>query len=201
MHNGQACRRPGMLPSPGRTAMCRVAACRHATGVFVGSFCGFPRSHAALDQPEHRGHCRPRVEGPIPPPSQVASQDVVRVKPPKFDKALGDPDRHADRPTVAVPRCQAQQHALGSVSDHTHQPKPRSPVSIAEVVVVAWVSGRDEPSHSAAQRTPWSWSTRFCHRVTMILLSGYQPSSDRPLIPSRTTGLPSSGATTATDRV
>jgi hypothetical protein len=106
----------------GSTAVGRIASCCQAARLILETLDGFGGVHPAVDQAERRRRGRSGVEGPIPPPGQVAGQDVVGIESPSIGKALGEANRHADRAAVAVPGCKPEQDTPNSVSGLAHEP-------------------------------------------------------------------------------
>jgi hypothetical protein len=108
-------------------AVRRVAARRLAAELAVNLGRGFGGRHDRRHEFERPPAHRAGVEGPLSPPAEIPAHDVLGIEPTKFEQAFGQARGHADRPAVAIPGSQPQQHASATVlngGDVAHGPYP-----------------------------------------------------------------------------
>src|SRR5262249_1192610 len=91
-------------------AVRRVAARRLAAELPVDLGRGFRGCHPRRQELERPVAHRARVKGSLPPPAQVAVQDVWWGEAAAVEKALGQAQGTADRPADLVPSSQPDQH-------------------------------------------------------------------------------------------
>ena len=110
-----------------RGAVGRVAARRPPGELPVDLRRGFGGRHPRRQEFERPPTHRAGVKGTLSPPAEIPAHDVLGIDLTDFEQALAQAHGHADRPTVAIPGSQPQQHASAAIlngGDVAHGPCP-----------------------------------------------------------------------------
>jgi hypothetical protein len=91
--------------------MCGVAASGLTCQMPVDTGCRFVKIDTLIRELQHPICHRAGIKRTIPPPGQITACDIKTVERSLLSKALGKPNRHLYRPTVAVSSSQPRKHS------------------------------------------------------------------------------------------
>jgi hypothetical protein len=95
--------------------MRRVAACCFSAELLMNLKHSFFGQHPRGNECQRTVTNRASVECSLPPPMEIAFQDVRWVEATAFKETLSQADSHADRPTIVVASGQSEEDSLAPI--------------------------------------------------------------------------------------